>query len=532
MRPDIVLFNGGFFTPPEARERVVTALRAWYASTSPDWAPRVLENRSPATAVAEGAAFFGLARQGLGLRIGGGSPRAFYLGLRPSSAESAEGGTRAVCVLPRGTREGTAHEVPGSAFTVATNRPLAFTLWSALAGRDPLGAIVSTGDGFHRHAPLVTELRYGKRSRQVDLPVTLAAEYTELGTLELWLAAADTGHRWRLQFQLRRPTPAGDAVQTPEAAAVVAPDALAEAGRLVDAVFGAGPSGPDPDTLMGAIEHAFGLGRHAWPMAAIRPLADALLERLDGRRRTARHEARFLNLLGFCLRPGFGATRDDWRMGEARKIYLAGLAHPADVQAAAEWLVLWQRVAGGLTAGQQQDVFQRHAPQVGLKGVRASKRLPPQVERETWKLLASLEHLAAPVRATVGDGIATRVRKDPGHGPLLWALARTGSRVPFYGPLNTVVAPAVAAGWVEMLLELKAESPELATTVAQLAAWTGDPARDVPDDLRQRAHAALSARGVDPRRIAHLVELRPATRAERQHLYGETLPEGLTLAHQ
>src|SRR5262249_39367207 len=57
--------------------------------------------------------------------------------------------------------------------------------------------------GFRRHAPLVAELRFGKRSRQGEVRVALEVVYTELGTLELWIVAPETGHRGRLSFQLR-----------------------------------------------------------------------------------------------------------------------------------------------------------------------------------------------------------------------------------------------------------------------------------------------------------------------------------------
>ena len=120
------------------------------------------------------------------------------------------------------------------------------------------------------------------------------------------------------------------------------------------------------DTLMAQLEAALGFGKHAWPVSAVRPLADVLLDGADGRQISPRHEARWLNLFGYCLRPGFGATLDEHRMTRARRLYLAGLAFPADVQCQAEWLVLWQRLAGGFTPGQQQELFDRVAAQLGL----------------------------------------------------------------------------------------------------------------------------------------------------------------------
>src|SRR4030095_14966764 len=90
-------------------------------------------------------------------------------------------------------------------FTVATNRPISFALYSSTVRSDRAGDVVSLrpGDEAREHAPLVTVLRYGKKSRQVELPVRLSVTFTEVGTLELWCESQVSDHRWRLQFQLR-----------------------------------------------------------------------------------------------------------------------------------------------------------------------------------------------------------------------------------------------------------------------------------------------------------------------------------------
>ena len=53
-----MLFNGGFFTPALARNRVLDALERWFGAR-----PLVLENEKPEAAVALGAAFYGRLRQ-------------------------------------------------------------------------------------------------------------------------------------------------------------------------------------------------------------------------------------------------------------------------------------------------------------------------------------------------------------------------------------------------------------------------------------------------------------------------------------
>jgi hypothetical protein len=532
VRPDVLLLNGGFFTPEEARTRLVEVVSGWFADRSGRaWAPRVLVNRSPATAVAEGAAYSGLVRRGLGLRIGGGSPRACFLAL---GGAPDPGDRRAVCVLPRGTPEGTSHRLEGREFVVRTNRPLAFTLLSSLTSRAALGDVAALDTTqVHRHMPLVTELRFGKRSRDTAVRTALEVTYTELGTLELWIVAPATGHRWRLQFQLRAAAradgPAGDEQGRPSA--LLDPDALARALHLVRTLFGGhdGGADPTPDNLMARIEETLGFAKAAWPLGAVRPLADALLEVVDGRGRSPRHEARWLNLFGYCLRPGFGAVLDDWRMTQARRLYLGGLRFPNDVQCQAEWLVLWQRVAGGLTPGQQREIFIRHAALLGAGAGKRPKRSPPQVEREGLRLLASLEHLSAQERRGLGQELLSRLRRDPRNASLLWAIGRTGARVPLYGPLNTVVDPGTAAAWVRALLEAAPPGEGGAATIVQLAARTGDPARDLEEDFCREVHGRLVTAGVAPHALVRLIEVHPPSELERVSAFGESLPEGLRL---
>ena len=118
----------------------------------------------------------------------------------------------------------------------------------------------------------------------------------------------------------------------------------------------------EPEQLPAKLEQALGLGRNSWPISAIRKLADRMLELADGRKRSPAHEARWLNLCGFCLRPGFGFPGDDFRIEQARRIYASGLQFANQVQNEIEWWIYWGRVAGGLNKNQQTDVFQRLSP--------------------------------------------------------------------------------------------------------------------------------------------------------------------------
>ncbi len=183
------------------------AMTAWNGTP-----PRVLPVERPEAAVALGAAYYGHLRAlPDGMRrvlIRAGSPRSYYLGVQGPEAGETE--LAAVAVLPRGVQEGTEVDLASRVFTVLTNRAVSFPLYSSLVRVDRAGDAVvldAERDDLHRHAPLVSVLRFGKRSRQAEIPVHLTARFTELGTLELWLQSADTDHRWRLQFQLRGAAP-------------------------------------------------------------------------------------------------------------------------------------------------------------------------------------------------------------------------------------------------------------------------------------------------------------------------------------
>jgi hypothetical protein len=532
-RPDAVLFNGGFFIPAVARERILDTLASWFGER-----PIVLTNDAPEAAVALGAAYSAALRyeaehaaeaRGPALPlIRAGSARSYYVGVQSAADGRAP---TAVCVLPRGTQEGTQLTLDRQ-FTVVTNQPAAFTLFSSAERSDALDAVVTFLDGeVHRHASLVTAFRYGQRSRQVPLGVRLSAVFTEVGTLELWCESRMTEHRWRLQFNLRATEQeaheAAGAATTGVAPEVIVPEEAVVLGeQLIRNVFSSFAAAPE--TIAGELENVFGHGRQAWPLPIIRRLVDVLLEVSEGRRQSARHEARWLNLTGFCLRPGFGTATDPWRVGEVRRKYVSGVAFPKDTQCQVEWLILLQRVSAGFSASQQQELANRILGLLGL-GTRTAPRPNPQIVREAWRLLAGLERLDGSQRARLGDTLIPRVRREAQNTALLWAIGRFGTRVPLYGPLNAVVAPAAAERWLEMLLALRLFGADTASAVAQVAARTDDPARDISDAARSAALARLIEAGAPDDLLRTIREHVPIDRLTGGRIFGEALPEGLRL---
>lgn len=522
LRPDAVLFNGGFCIPHITRERIVAAIAGWFAGAEREWRPRILHNAEMGGAVAIGAAYYARVRRGTGLRVKAGSARTYYVGMRSEQA------AKAVCVLPAGTDEGTTLPLTGRDFSVLANRPVSFTLFSSTVRHDSHGALADLDLAeMHRHAPLVTLLRYGKRLEPVELAVRLSVSFTEVGTLELWCEAVNLSRRWRLQFELRG-TPTLSDMPSPVAAqpvtAAVSDEVLQRTTQQIRAAFAKSlDQTGDPATLTGELEKMLGMKKESWPLAVIRPLGDALLEVGEGRKLSSRHETRWLNLLGYCLRPGFGEAQDGARLGRLRKIYQGGLAFP-ELQNQVDWLVLWRRVAGGMSAAQQHEL-RNYLGGLGIGRKKAGSRLNPQVEREGWRLLASLEHLSGATRAALGSELLRKLKKEPADSSWLWSLGRFGVRIPLYGSLTCVVPRENAEEWVMALLGLREITAETASAVVQMARLTGNRERDLSEHVRQRAVSHFADEAV----MQPLQSLVYPERADVARTFGEPLPKGISL---
>ncbi|MGJ5820802.1 Hsp70 family protein [Paludibaculum fermentans] len=200
--PTHVLFNGGVFRAGHLRERVVEVLNAFLAE---EGKPPViaLEGDDLMHAVARGAAYYGRARQGRGIRIRGGVPRTYYIGIE--SAMPAVPGfaapMKALTVVPFGMEEGTGTTVPNREFALVVGEPAEFRFFSSSARKhDEAGTLLEEIDSdLEEIAPIQVHLE-GQEGQMVR--VSLETHVTETGVLELWCVARD-GRRWKLEFQVR-----------------------------------------------------------------------------------------------------------------------------------------------------------------------------------------------------------------------------------------------------------------------------------------------------------------------------------------
>jgi molecular chaperone DnaK (HSP70) len=201
--PTAVLFNGGVTKSDVLRRRMVDVLASWRGAGL-----RVLAGTHADLAVAEGAAYYGLARRGKGVRIRGGTARGYYVGVETAApaVPGVPAAVKAVCVAPFGMEEGSETELPGAELALVVGEPAEFRFFGSSVRRaDRPGAVV---DGWEpgeieELSPIQATLEAaGEEGRTV--PVRLRAHVTEVGTLELWCVSRDGERRWKVELNVRQ----------------------------------------------------------------------------------------------------------------------------------------------------------------------------------------------------------------------------------------------------------------------------------------------------------------------------------------
>ncbi len=210
--PTAVLFNGGVFKADALRQRVMEVLTEWATAAGAE-PPRELGSADLDLAVARGAAYMGLARRGRGVRIRGGSPRSYYIGIESAApaVPGMEPPLKAMCVVPHGMEEGTSQEISGVDIDLCvwTGEPASFRFLSSTTRRqDQPGDLLDVDDDFEEHAPIETTLGEPNGDEQEGRPieVDLRAHLTDIGVLHLSCVDRHHGDAYTLEFNVRHTT--------------------------------------------------------------------------------------------------------------------------------------------------------------------------------------------------------------------------------------------------------------------------------------------------------------------------------------
>jgi molecular chaperone DnaK (HSP70) len=543
--PDAVLTNGGVMRSELVRERLLDCLRGWGASDVV-----LLSAHQPELAVCRGAVRYGLTLSGHGALIEGGTAQGYYVAI-----EAAGSGQRqALCVLPRGAREGERHALVGRRFELALGRPARFELYAHDTALHAPGTRVELDSEFQALPPLTTVPLIEGMASGATVRVQLEGELSAVGTVELDCTltdgasadaapAAEGQRRFRLAFELgtreaRAPSEAAPPSRARPPRESQLPGGVdaqrwALSEEALQRVFGKGRkdvSAREVKDLLRTLEGKLG-PRKEWNLELCRKLADLLLANLEKRTRSEDHERLFWMLAGFCSRPGFGHARDAERTSALWSAFDAGIRHKDAERSWQQFWIAWRRVAGGLSEAQQlhlRDAIDPGLAPAELK-LKKPKGLRLAARDELFDLASQLERLPAARRAELGGWLLDRTWSD--RDPRLWMhIGRIGARVPGYASAHYVLAPTLVARWIEPLLrERWSEVSSAAASALAMSRVTGDEARDISPALRAEVARALERAGAPEAWRRAVLEFVPLSHAEREALFADDLPIGLRL---
>ncbi|KVD80372.1 molecular chaperone DnaK [Burkholderia sp. ABCPW 14] len=207
LHPTAVLFNGGVFKSPLLVARLLDTLNGWLAADGAAPA-RLLGGADLDLAVARGAAYYGYVKRGKGVRIRGGTARAYYIAIESAmpAVPGLEPPIQALCVAPFGMEEGTDAALPPQEFGLVVGEPVHFRFFgSSVRRQDQVGTLLDfwSPDELQELEEIEATLPPEGRTPGEIVPVKLHARVTEAGTLELEALQSGTNERWKVEFDVR-----------------------------------------------------------------------------------------------------------------------------------------------------------------------------------------------------------------------------------------------------------------------------------------------------------------------------------------
>ena len=317
------------------RQRLIDVMRPWFDHAGQPWQPLVLTNPSLDLAVAWGAAYFAWLRHTGGKRIGGGIPRSVLRRRRNRHARPRRPRRTAIpvlCVVPRRLEEGEEVDLPKPELELALGQPVLFPLYtSTVRGDDKPGEVLRLPDeSLLQLPPLHTVLRGGKRSRGRSACRSRWPPSAPRSARSNCTARRRRGNRWRLEFNvrdvLREPSREEEEEEESSRGDRRLPGGEGAGGRGTDRSGirrswerrPSGPPRPSRPRSQGpspsSSKPRWKSPRSDWPTGLCRRLWEFLEANAAGRGKSPAHLARWYNLTGFVLRPGFGDPVDRYRV--------------------------------------------------------------------------------------------------------------------------------------------------------------------------------------------------------------------------
>ncbi len=327
---------------------------------------------------------------------------------------------------------------------------------------------------------------------------------------------------FQIEFDIR-----GDAADAQDAAPAVEQSLLDCALEYISAAFSAESA---PGAMMKELERILDCRREEWSLLVLRRFADLLLGHAEWRRKSAAHESRWLNVCGYCLRPGFGYAGDEWRVSEAWKLWFGGTTFPKNVDCASQWKVFWRRIAAGLKSGQQAQAFDKAAKSLLNSNGANAIRENDQAGLEMWRMAAAME-LVPPQRK-----LKLRQALVSGSGnltePMFWIVDRLAARVPLQSAADCVIPAAKLLPLFPEMMRRAVQSGAPKSALFALAGasrLSGIRTIDLPEKERKQAVAFLVKHNAPEKWRRMPLEIIADDDESRKAIFGEELPMGLVI---
>ncbi|SMD13129.1 Hsp70 protein [Desulfocicer vacuolatum DSM 3385] len=202
--PTVVVFNGGVMKSTLMRRRVLDVLSAWKEGVG-QGSIREVDAIDFDLSVARGAAYYGQASQGDGVRIRAGLGQSYYMAIEASmpAVPGIPMPTRALCIAPFGMEEGTQAESRDRLFNLVVGETVTFDiLTSSTRKEDGVGEVIDNWEDMDIREMSTIETHL-EGEDQALIPVTFEVKVTEIGTLEFWACSRDDDKKWRLELNVR-----------------------------------------------------------------------------------------------------------------------------------------------------------------------------------------------------------------------------------------------------------------------------------------------------------------------------------------
>lgn len=207
IKPTAIMFNGGVIKAEGIAQRITSVLNGWLEQEGAS-SVKVLEGIDLDKAVANGAAYYSFIRQGKGVRIRGGIPASYYVGIESAlpAVPGMEQPIQAYCIASFGMEEGTEASLPDQEFGLVVGEPVRFRFFSSTIRRDDEPGLIldfwNEGE-LEELAPIEMNLPADGRQPGQIVPVQLMATVNALGTLELVALPNDGDEQWQVELDTR-----------------------------------------------------------------------------------------------------------------------------------------------------------------------------------------------------------------------------------------------------------------------------------------------------------------------------------------